>query len=59
MPSGPHASTVERRTARVRISLESDHPFRSKPITQFGPSRSLVSLEGDHPFRSKPISQID
>jgi hypothetical protein len=43
----------------LRISLEADHPFRSKPITHFGRSRSLISLEADHPFRSKPISQID
>jgi hypothetical protein len=40
----------------VRISAEVDHPFRVKPITRFGPSRSPVSVEADHSFRSKPIT---
>ena len=30
--------------------------FRTKPITDFGPSRSPVSDEADHWFRSKPIT---
>ncbi|WP_434480444.1 hypothetical protein [Gemmatimonas sp.] len=42
--------------AKLRISAEVDHPFRSKPITRFGRSRSLVSVQADHPFRSKPIT---
>ena len=37
------------RTVRyVRISVDGDHPFRSKPITRFAPSRSPISDEADH-----------
>lgn len=43
----------------LRISLEADHPFRSKPITHFGRRRSPISLEADHSFRSKLISHLD
>jgi len=43
---------------RLRISLDSDHPFRSKPITHFAPSRSPISVEADHSFRSKPITHF-
>ena len=35
---------------RSPVSLEADHPFRSKPITRFARSRSLVSLEADQSF---------
>ena len=48
-----------REGVQVRISLDSDHPFRSKPITRFGRSRSRISLEADHSFRSKLISHFD
>ncbi len=40
----------------VRISAEVDHPFRVKPISCFGRSRSPVSVQVDHPFRLKPIT---
>jgi hypothetical protein len=41
---------------QLRISVDGDHPFRSKPITRFAPSRSPISDEADHPFRTKPIT---
>ena len=43
---------------RMRISLNGDHPFRSKPITRFAPNRSPVSLQTDHPFRTKRIVEF-
>ena len=43
---------------KVRISEQVDHPFRSKPITRFGRSRSGVSAEVDHRFRSMSISRF-
>jgi hypothetical protein len=42
----------------LRISADSDHPFRSKAITHFGPSRSAISLDVDQRFRSKPITHF-
>lgn len=43
--------------SRSLVSLEVDHPLRSKPITHFGRSRSPVSLEADHPFRLMAITR--
>jgi hypothetical protein len=43
--------------SRSPVSVEVDHPFRSKPITRFGASRSPVSLEADHPFRLMAITR--
>jgi len=45
--------------SRSPISVEADHPFRSKPITHFASSRSPVSVEADQgvtgdPGRSPP-----
>jgi hypothetical protein len=42
----------------MRISADSDRLFRSKAITDFGPSRSPISLDVDQPFRSKPITHF-
>ncbi len=36
---------------KLRISGESDHPFRLNPTTCFGGIRPGVSVESDHPFR--------
>jgi hypothetical protein len=35
----------------VRISGESDHPFRLNPTTCFGGIRPGISVESDHLFR--------
>ncbi len=32
-----------------------DMRISAKPITRFGPSRSVISVQGDHAFRSKAI----
>jgi len=35
-------------TRRVRIPVETDHPFQSKPITDSIPSRSPIPVDADH-----------
>jgi len=40
----------------MRIPGHADHPFRAKPITDSGSSRSPIPIEADHRFRSMPIS---
>ena len=40
-------------------SGETDHPFRSKPITHSGPNRSPIPVQTDHPFRPKPITRSE
>jgi len=40
----------------LRIPGHADHPFRAKPITDSGSSRSPIPIEADHRFRSMPIS---
>jgi hypothetical protein len=37
----------------VRIPVEADHPYRSKPISDSAPSRSLIPEQADHPYRSQ------
>ena len=39
--------TADFAPSRSPISVEADHPFRSKAITHFAPSRSPVSVEAD------------
>jgi hypothetical protein len=43
--------TIVRNLPYMRISGESDHPFRLNPITCFGGIRPGVSVESDHLFR--------
>jgi len=43
--------------AHLRISLDSDHPFRTKSITRFARSRSPISLEADQSLWMKPITR--
>jgi hypothetical protein len=42
-----HSASIVHRVLRVRITLQSDHPFRSNPISRFGgfrsPAREAVS----------------
>jgi hypothetical protein len=38
---------------KVRIPVEADHPYRSKPISDSAPSRSLIPEQADHPYRSQ------
>ena len=33
---------------RLRIPVETDHPFQSKPITDSIPSRSPIPVDADH-----------
>ena len=41
-------AALEKNKPQVRISEQADHSFRSKPITDFGGSRSPISVEADH-----------
>ncbi len=40
----------------IDCCLSDDCVFRSKPITDSGPNRSLIPVQTDHRFRSKPIT---
>ena len=51
-PATPRGSAGD---ASLRISADSDGPFRSKPMVRFGGSRWAVSLDVDGPFRRKPM----
>jgi hypothetical protein len=43
--------TAIRSRFQVRISGETDHPFRLNPTTCFGGIRPGISVESDHLFR--------
>ena len=40
---------VHSRSAGLRIPVQTDHRFRSKPITDSGPNRSPIPVQTDHP----------
>ena len=46
MPCCPARAVLK--TSKLRIPVETDHPFQSKPITDSIPSRSPIPADADH-----------